>query len=191
MGTVKLSLHSSGKWRWAMTSEEVARRQLPPDSDRVIARWDKPAPIAQGWLHAATVCIPASSMGCLALDKPPRRGVISFWEPGPGLREIWFDIFIKGSDAPELTLGNVTEPIGRIDLPSGGAIWVIGTEWQVTAERETTIRELRAQARAWHVARVGAESFSQMQQPTGAMWGRDDDDGRPVVIDLGDLRCAD
>jgi hypothetical protein len=188
MGSAKLSMHSSGRWRWAMTSQEAARRQLPPETDRVIVRWNEPLPIAEGWLRAASVCIPATSMRSLPGKRPPRTGVISLWEPSSDLCEVWFDIFIKRSGALPLTVENITEPVGRIGLPSGGALWVIGTEWPVTKERGAAIRDLRARARAFYVEREGAESFTQMRQPTGAVWGRDDDDGRPVVVDLGDLR---
>lgn len=48
MGSAKLSMHSSGRWRWAMTSEEATRRQLDAEQDRVILRWEQPAPVAPG-----------------------------------------------------------------------------------------------------------------------------------------------
>lgn len=190
MGSAKLSMHSSGKWRWAMTSEEAARRQLTAGQDRVITRWEQPAPVAPGWVRAATICVPSSSLRSLAPEKSPKKGVISFWSPGPRSREVWFDVFIKSPDAPALTFNNITELVGRIDLPSGGAIWVIGTEWEVTPERETIICELRQRSRNWHVEREGIESFNQLEYPTGTAWGRDDDDGRPIAIDLGDIRSC-
>lgn len=87
-----------------------------------------------------------------------------------------------------MTFHNITELVGRMDLPSGGAVWVVGTEWAVGPEREIVIRGLREQAIAWHIEREGIESFNTLQQPTAAAWGRDDEDGRPIVIDLGDLR---
>ena len=62
MGVAKLSLHESGRWRWAMTNEEAIRRQLGPDEDRVLQRWDPPAPIAEGWTRAVTIAIPSSSI---------------------------------------------------------------------------------------------------------------------------------
>src|SRR6266516_8189503 len=48
----KLSLHESGKWRRALTSQEAERRNLPEGVDRVMNRWEVPEPIADGWVHA-------------------------------------------------------------------------------------------------------------------------------------------
>jgi hypothetical protein len=38
---------------------------------------------------------------------------------------------------------------------------------------------------------MGLEEFRKYQKPVGAGWGFDNDDGRPVIIDLGDLRIMD
>jgi hypothetical protein len=60
--TAKLSLHQSGKWRRALTSQSAIRQDLPADSDRVAIRWEVPEPFTEGWLHAVTITIPCSSM---------------------------------------------------------------------------------------------------------------------------------
>jgi hypothetical protein len=190
MGTAKLSMHSSGRWRWAMTSKEATRRQLAPGEDRVMGRWEEPAPVAPGWLHAATVCIPSSSLRALPPEKSPKKGVISFWSPAPGSGEVWFDIFIRSLDAEQLIMKNIHELVGRIDLPSGGAVLVVGTELLAADDRAAEISKLRELARKWPIESGDSESFRQMQEPTGAIWSRADD-GRPLIIDLGDLRSAD
>lgn len=58
----KLSLHESGRWRRALTSQEAARQNLPDDVDRVMNRWEVPEPIADGWVHAVSIAIPSSSI---------------------------------------------------------------------------------------------------------------------------------
>jgi hypothetical protein len=123
-------------------------------------------------------------------DKPPKKGVTSFWSPALGSGEVWFDIFIRSPDAGRLIMENIHELVGRIDLPSGGAILVVGTEFQAADERTAEISKLRELARNWPIESGNSESFRQMQKPTGSMWCRADD-GRPVIIDLGDLRSAD
>jgi len=140
-------------------------------------------------MHAARVVIPSSSIRRLGPEKAPKEGAISYWQVDPGPREVWFDIFIHEPGAPELTVNNVTEPVGRIELPSGGAVWVIGTEWAVPDERESTFRELRKNSRNFVIDREGRDGFNRYQQPTSVNWATDSD-GRPVAIDLGDLRDA-
>jgi hypothetical protein len=190
MGSAKLSMHSSGRWRWAMTSQEAARQQLAAHEDRVMLRWEVPAPVAAGWIRAATLSIPSLAIRPLGQEKIPRKGDIAFWTVEPKPCEVWFDIFIKSPGAPELSARNVTELVGSIGLPGGGAIWVVGTEWEAPIATEAKIIELRRQARDIHVRQRGIESYNSLKAPTGAAWGRDDSDGRPVVIDLGDLRAG-
>ena len=120
----------------------------------------------------------------------PRKGDISFWGVESTPSEVLFDVFIKSAGASELSAHNITEVVGSIDLPGGGAVWVLGTEWIAPAEREATLVELRRRSRDIHVEQRGIDSFNSLQRPTGAAWGRDEGDGRPVVIDLGDLRAG-
>lgn len=190
MGSAKLSMHNSGRWRWAMTSQEAARRQLAAHEDRVMSRWEVPAPVAAGWIRAATISIPSLAIRSLGPERMPRRGGIAFWAVEPRPCEVWFDIFVKSPGAPELSARNVTELVGSIDLPGGGAIWIVGTEWEAPINPEAKIIEFRRRARDIHVDQRGIESFNKLQAPTGAVWGRDESDGRPVVIDLGDLRAG-
>jgi hypothetical protein len=188
MGVAKLSIHQSGRWRWAMTNEEAVKRKLGPDEDRVMLRWEPPTPIGPGWTRAATVVIPSSSIRQLGPEKTPKKGVVSYWEVDSGHREVWFDIFVKKPGAPGLDLHNITEPVGRIELPSGGAVWVVGTEWVTDDEREATMEDLRKRSRDYFIDREGVDVFNALKYPNSVNWGRDNEDGRPVIIDLGDLR---
>ena len=103
--------------------------------------------------------------------------------------EVWFDIFIRSLDPEQLIMKNIHELVGRIDLPSGGAILVVGTELLTADDRAAEISKLRELARKWPIESGNSESFRQMQEPTGAIWSRADD-GRPLIIDLGELRSA-
>jgi hypothetical protein len=130
MGLEKVSLHVSGRWRRAWTPAGAMQQDLPEDADRVMNRWEAPQPIAEGWLHAATVSIPSSSIQPgLGTGKPPGKGALSFWDVGPGQREVRFEIVLASAGAPTLNAGNITEAVGRIELPGGGCIWVIARPW--------------------------------------------------------------
>ena len=109
---------------------------------------------------------------------------------GPGQREVRFEIVLASAGAPTLNAGNITEAVGRIELPGGGCIWVIAAEYLVADRREMQVAGLRRQARDMWIERMGPDHFSQQPNPTSAAWGYSNDNGRPVVIDLGDLRSA-
>ena len=83
----KLSLHQSGRWRRALTAQAAIQQNLPVGEDRVLNRWEVPEPFADGWLHAVTITIPASSIqtepGPLML---PKKGTISFYQIEDGSR---------------------------------------------------------------------------------------------------------
>ena len=99
----KLSLHASGRWRHAMTAEEAARRMVTEGEDRVMNRWEPPTPIGTGWVHAARIAVPSSSLRPgLAPEGQPRRGTVSFWNVEPGQREVRFDVLIASAGSPPL-----------------------------------------------------------------------------------------
>ncbi|HET9894607.1 MAG TPA: hypothetical protein VFQ44_06695 [Streptosporangiaceae bacterium] len=191
--SAKLSLHQSGRWRRALTPQEVRRQNMPEDADRVLNRWEVPQPIADGWIHAVSITIPCSSIQANPGPwKPLKSGAVSFYLADPGPHNIRFDILIKAAGAPMLTVENITALIGRIELPAGGCVWVYATEFAATDSRaEEEIINLRAQSRRTYIEQMGLEAFRQYQNPVGIAWGFSDDDRRPVVIDLGDLRSFD
>jgi len=186
---VKLSLHQSGKWRRALTSVEAERRKLPDDVDRVMARWEVPEPISEGWTHAASIAIPSSS---IQMDPPPfkrpKRGGINFYEIDPRSHHLRFEILIKNADAPELRVENVHAQVGRMELPSGGCVWVNATEYMaVNDQAEADIENLRRLAHANYVSEIDSDSSPEDGKPAGLAWGSSDDNGRPVIIDLGNF----
>lgn len=189
----KLSLHESGKWRRALTSQEAERQGLPDDVDRVMNRWEVPEPVAEGWVHAVSIAIPSSSIQKdPGLLKRPKRGTISFYEIEPGSRQVRFEVLIKSAGAPDLQVENTHALVGRIQLPGGGCVWVFATELvEVDSRAEAEVENLRKLTRERYIGEMGLEEFRKYQKPVGAGWGFDNDDGRPVIIDLGDLRIMD
>jgi len=116
--------------------------------------------------------------------------MISFWGVGAGQREVRFEIVLASPGAPTLNAGNITEAVGRIELPGGGYIWVIAGEYLVADRRAMQLDGLRRQVREMWIERMGSDHFNQQPNPTGAAWGFSKDDGRPIVIDLGDIRST-
>jgi hypothetical protein len=193
LGIAKLSLHESGKWRRALTDREAERRNLPDDVDRVLSRWEVPEPIADGWLRAVSIAIPSSSVQIHPVPlKQPKRGTISFYEIDEGSHQIRFEVLIKSANASDLQVENVHAKVGRIQLPGGGCICVFAAELvAVDSRAEADIETLRRASRNRYIDEMGLEEFRKYKVPVGAGWGFRDDDGRPVIIDLGDLRTAE
>lgn len=186
----KLSLHQSGRWRRALTAQAAIQQNLPVGEDRVLNRWEVPEPFADGWLHAVTITIPASSIqtepGPLML---PKKGTISFYQIEDGSHQVRFDILIKNADAPTIQVKNIHAQVGRIELPGGGCVWVFATELTAIDSRpEAEIENLRKLSRDDIIEKIGIEAFYQYEKPVGATWGFSNDNGRPTIIDLGDLK---
>lgn len=52
----KISLHSSGKWRFAVNSDKWAK-----ESDRALVKWDRPQPVVGKWVMGPTIVFPPIS----------------------------------------------------------------------------------------------------------------------------------
>jgi len=49
----KISLHSSGKWRFAVNSDKWTK-----ESDRALVKWDRPQPVVGTWVMGPTIVFP-------------------------------------------------------------------------------------------------------------------------------------
>ena len=75
LGDVKISLHKSGIWRLAHTKEAAERLNLGV-ADRLLRRWNPPAPVALGWTHSATIEIPTLAFQRPWIEKKPKDGPV-------------------------------------------------------------------------------------------------------------------
>jgi hypothetical protein len=190
MSAAKLSLHESGVWRRALTSQEAERLNLAEDRDRVLNRWEVPEPFGEGWIYAVTISIPQSSIqanpGPL---KSPRKGSISFYLPEASTHTVRFDVLIKSDGAPSCEIRDIHAHVGRIALPSGGCVHVFASEFDAVDERaEADIENLRQKSRELIISQMGLDGFAEYERPVGSGWGFSNDDGRPTIIDLGSLK---
>ena len=160
--------------------------------DRVFQRWEAPEAFADGWIHAVTIAIPGSSIQSAPPPlKPPKKGTVNFFELDPGSHQARFDVLIKNAGAPELQVENIHAQVGRLELPGGGCVWVFATELTAVDHRaEAGIENLRNLARGHMIERLGLEGFQEYDKPVGAGWGFSNDNGRPTIIDLGDLKAG-
>lgn len=174
MREVKLSLHRT-TWRLAMTEQAAAR--LPPSVDRVLTRWTPPAEIGPGWRFGATIVVPTSCLSPVP-ELTPKGRVSIFPAPSPGWG-LRFDVLLGEPDHGELTITNAVGEVGRSTLLSGLAVWVVVTEHRLDAVYEAGVQQVRAGAA------LRAAERGDVSQLRGCAWGVAQDDGHPVILDLG------
>lgn len=198
MGKQKLTLHESatlrrepGTWRWAYTEKEAERLSLPLGVDRLLNRWDAPAPFIFGWLHAVTVTIPLSS---IQADPYPIRRLstgqaVSCYTPEPHTHTLKFEIVLRSPEALDITVGGVHAEVGCIALAGGGSVFVYARELAaVDGRAEAEMNHLRQVARETIIRQIGSDEFQALDKYVGITRGKSLDNGRPMLRDLGDLR---
>ncbi len=121
MGSIKLSLHRSGRWRMAWDGKSDEARALPDGVDRVLTRWEPQAEIRPGWRHVVTVLVPDYSV---MRQRPERRlGKVAFFLPPVPGHAMWFRV-LKGEPGNELAVTDADE-VGTLPLQGGGAVGVV------------------------------------------------------------------
>jgi hypothetical protein len=100
-------------------------------------------------------------------------------------------VLIKNAGAPDLRVENIHAQVGRLQLPGGGCVWVFATELTAKDGRaEADIENLRDLTREHFIQELGIEGFREYEKPVGASWGFSNDNARPMIIDLGDLKAG-
>jgi hypothetical protein len=71
--------------------------------------------------------------------------------------------------------------VGRLQLPSGGCVWVFATELTAKDDRaEADIENLRNLTREHFIGRLGVQGLREYEKPVGASWGFSNDNARPT-----------
>lgn len=180
MGDTKLSLHRSGTWRLAFTEQSGRQTET---GDRVIARYQPPPPVGDGWRRGTSILIPHSSLRPTFPEKTRAKAPISWWPtPGPG-RGLRFEILLREPDPVTggLTVNQASGEVGRMQLPDGLGVWIVANDVPSDAAHEAFLDEIRDEVRGRATEVIGGMPF-----PTAMAWGTDDADGVPTLYDLGD-----
>ncbi|GAA1269956.1 hypothetical protein GCM10009609_36270 [Pseudonocardia aurantiaca] len=175
MAYIKLSLHRSGRWRMAWTSEGAAAVGLSAGADRVLTRWERPDDVRPGWCHAVTVIIGCDSLGILRPEK--RLGRFALFPPyNPG-EAMWFRVLL-GSPGLELAVRGAID-VGTIELPGGAMVGVCARPSPLPSKTATALSDMRA-----HMLRAVTAAGARGNQGFG--WGHLDD-GAVGLLDSGRL----
>lgn len=104
-GLVKVSLHKSGDWRIAETSEASAKlsRPLMSTGQRIILGWQRPSPFTIGWTKAVTVVVPHMALRVpMRVLSAKRDEPSTGWSPHPlaaRWRSPWFCLMLEWRQA--------------------------------------------------------------------------------------------
>ncbi len=184
MSVTRVSLHRSGRWRLAFTA---ASGRTASDGDRVLHRYEPPQELAVGWRRGATVIIPHSSLRAPYPEKLAGRKAVSWWGSSGAARALRFDVLLRDSTAGDLTVVIAGE-VGRVTLDDGSGVWVVASDIPSTPEHERFLDELRGRVRDLTSRDGSSAGLLSLPHPAAMAWGFDNDDGVPILYDLGDPR---
>jgi hypothetical protein len=128
-GKLKASLHESGSWRIAYTPETFKHEvegTAVKHRDRVIEKWPRPKPIAQGVTLAYRIVTPSSSVTS-SIGKV--KGNIIWIPNAPKLKATEIDVIITVPNTPvtdwpgKRSMG--TSLVGSLELENGETVWVV------------------------------------------------------------------
>lgn len=125
---LKTSLHASGVWRLAWTSE--SQILTTGTDDRVIIRWRRPPEFQPGWTQGISVLVPWTPIGrhfSATVVPPAGKPVQWIRAPGPW-HKVVFTVLFAAADIAESAWESIREPgdrhLGRLVLQNGETVWV-------------------------------------------------------------------
>jgi hypothetical protein len=122
---VKLSLHSSGIWRWAWVEKSVLDREL--EGDRVHERWLKPSPFIPGWIVGPSVMFPWSPGKGWESDPIETTKDVYWLDPHRTMKKVTMSLMLAEpgvTSARDLREEKRFPLLAELILRSGGRVWV-------------------------------------------------------------------
>lgn len=134
---IKLSLHSSGKWRLAHVSTKDINDPLSTDKDpRVIARWQRPKEFQPGWTQCLNVLVPAVSIkhyfSIKSVGDP--KGDLELLDGLSRGYKVQLTVLLAESDFRKIEeVTNQTDHIcGFLNLINGKKVWIIARKTKMS-----------------------------------------------------------
>ena len=146
-GSFKVSLHESGDWRVAFTTEfkEKMKRQgrWAEGDHRSVARWRKPEQLAPGVVLAFRVIVPASAV---SIPAEPRLlpGDLVWIRPPHENMAAEISLVLTGKDTRVTgwpgKRGMNNDLVGSLNLPSGTTLWLVSRQVDIPQLEATNAR---------------------------------------------------
>ena len=163
----KMSLHSSGDWRWQWTSpdrQEVmpGNPRDPSDQSRILGRWSAPGPNQVGWTHGVSIFVTAADVAAIPGDLQRDDGTVMIDPPASGWM-VEFMLFLVDPDLGGMDMSWALEPrgatlqlVGGYQLKSGRSIVV----WARTRPTTSALLQQLAKTRREGLARLSGTDWS-------------------------------
>lgn len=142
---VKLSLHSSGIWRWAFVGGSATDREI--DGDRAQKKWLKPSPFIPGWVVGPSVMFPYASVEGWGADPVETTKQVSWLEPPTKNHKVTVSLMVAqpgvvpGRDLREEKRFPL---LAELRLRSGGRVWVAARHDRMTFEEIRGVTAVQA-----------------------------------------------
>ena len=132
---VKLSLHSSGIWRWAWVKDSVLDEEL--EGDRTHERWLKPGPFIPGWIVGPSVMFLWSPVEGWEGDPIETTKRVSWLDPPEKNDKVTVSLMLAepgAMAARDLREEKRFPLLAELHLRSGGRVWVAARRDPMTLE---------------------------------------------------------
>ena len=144
-GAVRVSLHESGKWRFAFTKEHQfgPKPLIRPDEDRAKFKWDRPPEVFPGLTRAFVISVPSSEL--MEPAGPPELQRPAIWLPiPPPNHQVEIDLWlVRQTSDPDGWPGKRamgTTCLYRKKVPSGEELIVTAYAAVTDAERRQVLQ---------------------------------------------------
>lgn len=137
-GILKISLHESGVWRAAFTSQFAERRfDRDPTESRLIERWKRPGDLSPGVCLAFRIIVPTTELR-MATVLPQDTNKIR-WIPSPGRSNLTEFLVFFTTSQTKVTgwpgkRAMATHFLASHILPSGEILWLVYSYNPVSSE---------------------------------------------------------
>jgi len=183
---IKSSLHESGRYRHAFTSE--SNSPFVPVGDRAFFKWDRPPEFTSGVTMPFRIVVPVSE-----LTTPPRepsdreKAKTTLLEPGPEDSASYITLIVtasgrevEGYPRPE---GAASALLGSWALENRDHLWIVGHHQPLSIAQASQLEECRTLIRAG-LAQVDPAAVEAAEQPRAVFYAFKEDDGVASLIDV-------
>ena len=158
---VKLSLHSSGIWRWAWVKDSVLDEEL--EGDRTHERWLKPGPFIPGWIVGPSVMFLWSPVEGWEGDPIETTKRVSWLDPPEKNDKVTVSLMLAepgAMAARDLREEKRFPLLAELHLRSGGRVWVAARRDPMTLEEMRGVAAVQKREVDANVVGFGGTAFT-------------------------------
>jgi hypothetical protein len=151
----KFSMHESGQWNWASTSQSgIVDKESGLRPRRT---WARPPEFTPGWVQGPAVVIPwvkwRGQFQPIGRSWP--RDTV--WVPGPARkRKLVFNVLFAAATVPADAINSVSQPgdwiVGSLPLANGERVWLQARQAGISSEERKGLASVEREFRGFQVS---------------------------------------